>query len=221
MNNDCWNIIRTLIKGKEWLWVPWIEKLSSLTVLQYLYRKRLSLCEFTTDLFNFLFSTISQLAALKSSVQYSISFSASKLIHESEMEMTVMSGLVIDLSYCYWCRMQQRSLSGLFSRSPTDIKLHVYFSTTAYCSSGRFGDTWSFSTSSRIHILHMCFPSKILSCWLLIVLLCWSVMYTRYLLYVCSSWERDPSSVALPDVSSIFSPLKGFLGSFSLSKSRV
>ncbi len=28
------------------------------------------------------------------------------------------------------------------------------------------------------------------------------------LLHVCPSWERDPSSVALPEVSSIFSLLK-------------
>jgi hypothetical protein len=33
-------------------------------------------------------------------------------------------------------------------------------------------------------------------------------IYTRHLLHVCPSWERDPSSVALPEVSPIFFPLK-------------
>lgn len=36
-------------------------------------------------------------------------------------------------------------------------------------------------------------------------LLLWlSILYTRHLLHVCLSWEGDPSSVALPEVSSIF-----------------
>ncbi len=37
-------------------------------------------------------------------------------------------------------------------------------------------------------------------------------LYTQDLLHVYPSWERDPSSVAFPEVSSIFSMLKGFLG---------
>ena len=45
---------------------------------------------------------------------------------------------------------------------------------------------------------------------------------TRHLLHVCPSWERDPSSVALPEVSPMF-PFKlwGFSGSFSLYDVRV
>ena len=47
-------------------------------------------------------------------------------------------------------------------------------------------------------------------------------IYTRHLLHVCPSWERDPSSVALPEVSPIF-PFKlwVFSGSFSLYDVRV
>ncbi len=44
-----------------------------------------------------------------------------------------------------------------------------------------------------------------------VILLCWSVLYTRHLLHVCLSWERDPSSVALPEVSSIFFLSKEFI----------
>ena len=40
-----------------------------------------------------------------------------------------------------------------------------------------------------------------------------SSIYTRHLLHVCPSWERDPSSVALPEVSPMF-PFK--LWGFSL-----
>ena len=32
---------------------------------------------------------------------------------------------------------------------------------------------------------------------------CLAILYTRHLLHVCPSWKRDPSSVALPEVSSI------------------
>ncbi len=54
-----------------------------------------------------------------------------------------------------------------------------------------------------------------------VIFWCWSILYTQHLLHACSSWERDPSSVALSEVSSI-SLLKGFiLGRFSLSYSRV
>ena len=34
--------------------------------------------------------------------------------------------------------------------------------------------------------------------------LCCSVLYMQHLLHVCPSWERDPSSVATPEVSSFF-----------------
>lgn len=51
-----------------------------------------------------------------------------------------------------------------------------------------------------------------------VILLFWSVLYT-YLLHVCLSGKRDPSSAALPEASSIFTPIKGFvLGSLSLSE---
>ncbi len=33
---------------------------------------------------------------------------------------------------------------------------------------------------------------------------CRFILYTRHLLHVCLSWERDPSSVALPKASSTF-----------------
>ena len=41
-------------------------------------------------------------------------------------------------------------------------------------------------------------------------MICCSFLYTRHLLHVCPSWKRDPSSVALPEVSSIvfFYPVK-------------
>ncbi len=39
-----------------------------------------------------------------------------------------------------------------------------------------------------------------------------AVVHDRRQMHVCPSWERDPSSVALPEVSSIFfSTLKVFL----------
>ena len=37
-----------------------------------------------------------------------------------------------------------------------------------------------------------------------------SSIYTRHLLHVCPSWERDPSSVALPEVSPMFPLNCGF-----------
>ena len=40
------------------------------------------------------------------------------------------------------------------------------------------------------------------------IYLCWLLLYMQHLLTVCPSWERDPSSVAPPQVSFIFfSPL--------------
>ncbi len=37
----------------------------------------------------------------------------------------------------------------------------------------------------------------------------WSILYKQHLLHVCLSWERDPSSVALPEVSIFFPSVKG------------
>lgn len=50
-------------------------------------------------------------------------------------------------------------------------------------------------------------------------------LYTRHLLHICLSWKRDPSLVALPEISSIFSLIKVSLGKLLLvrceSKDRV
>ncbi len=60
--------------------------------------------------------------------------------------------------------------------------------------------------------------------WLIICMycdfFCLSILYTLHLLPVCPLWKRDPSSVALLDVSSIFSLLKGFFGAKQGSKDR-
>ncbi len=45
---------------------------------------------------------------------------------------------------------------------------------------------------------------------------CWCILYTRHLLHGCPSWERDPSSVALPDGFFHVFPVKGFCGEFFL-----
>ncbi len=50
-------------------------------------------------------------------------------------------------------------------------------------------------------ILHICLQSIFKFVFLIVhsvILLCWSILYTRHLLHVC------PSSVALPEVSSMF-----------------
>ena len=45
--------------------------------------------------------------------------------------------------------------------------------------------------------------------------------YTWHLLHFCPSWERDPSHVALSEVSTFFLPVKRVFSSFSLLLLRV
>ena len=47
------------------------------------------------------------------------------------------------------------------------------------------------------------------------------LIYTWHLLHFCPSWERDPSHVALSEVSTFFLPVKRFFSSFSLLLLRV
>ena len=47
------------------------------------------------------------------------------------------------------------------------------------------------------------------------------VLYTWHLLHFCPSWERDPSHVALSEVSTFFLPVKRVFSSFSLLLLRV
>lgn len=50
-----------------------------------------------------------------------------------------------------------------------------------------------------------------------VILLWWSILYTKHQLHICPSRERDPSPVALPGVSCFFFlPVKGFFGGFLL-----
>ncbi len=64
---------------------------------------------------------------------------------------------------------------------------------------------WRCSTSSQVHILNECLQSMYNFVILIVhtvILLCRSILCTRHQLHVCPSWESDPSSVALPQVSS-------------------
>ncbi len=70
-----------------------------------------------------------------------------------------------------------------------------------------FGDTWSCSTSSwLIFFILKSICNFVILIDHTVILLCWSILYTQHLLHVCPSWERDPSSVAHLNVSSIFFP---------------
>ena len=48
-----------------------------------------------------------------------------------------------------------------------------------------------------------------------------NVFYTWHLLHFCPSWERDPSHVALSEVSTYFYPVKRVFSSFSSLLLRV
>ena len=64
--------------------------------------------------------------------------------------------------------------------------------------------------------LYLIYKYQIVRCFCSLVhlssVICCTFLYTRHLLHVCPSWKRDPSSVALPEVSSIvfFYPVKRF-----------
>ncbi len=65
-------------------------------------------------------------------------------------------------------------------------------------------------SSLMFYNLHFCHHNCIYCDFLLLI---YSVHMTSI---SCPSWERDPSSVALPEVSYMFSLLKVFIGEFSL-----
>ena len=65
--------------------------------------------------------------------------------------------------------------------------------------------------------LHLSTPSHLAA--KIFILIMFS--YTWHLLHFCPSWERDPSHVALSEVSTFFLPVKGFFSSFSLLLLRV
>lgn len=83
----------------------------------------------------------------------------------------------------------------------------------------------SCSTSPGFHILYIrlqCMYSFVILILHTVFSRCWSVLYIWHLLHGCLFWTRDPSSVPLPGVSSIFSTVNSsFLGCFSTSKNWI
>ena len=88
---------------------------------------------------------------------------------------------------------------------------------------GRKCESMSILTVLRFHekLYMKAISSMHDGCWLCFKCIIFSI-YTRHLLHVCPSWERDRSSVALPEVYSIF-PINcgGFFERFCLYDVRV
>lgn len=73
------------------------------------------------------------------------------------------------------------------------------------------GSVFFLNSSSSVTFSSLCH-----NCIFTMIFFCGSALYTQHPFHVCLSWERNPSSAALPGVSSIFYPLKGlFKESFS------